>query len=109
VNIDPTSNRHGEIVAWDSLTDAEQKSGSWIKLPTHDENGQPVMARRQSLMERLHAQLASRDTREERIREMEAQMRLADATARPLTEQQIERLEVRRKAARDQSGGASRV
>jgi hypothetical protein len=53
VNIDPTSNRHGEIVQWDSLSEADQKSGQWIKLPTHDENGQPVMARRISLIEEI--------------------------------------------------------
>ena len=29
----------GEIKPWDSLTDEQQKSGEWIKLPTHDENG----------------------------------------------------------------------
>jgi hypothetical protein len=78
MNVDPTSKRQGEIVAWDSLTDAEQKSGSWLKLPTHDEDGKPVMARRLSPIEQLYTNFAAREalfpnfpTKEQQIRDLE--------------------------------------
>jgi hypothetical protein len=52
----------GEIRPWDSLTETQQKSGEWIKLPTHDENG-VAMARRDEgyMVKRLFADLPERD------------------------------------------------
>lgn len=53
MNVNPESERYGEIVAWDSLTEQEQKSGDWLKLPTHDENGEPMQARRKTGADRM--------------------------------------------------------
>ena len=67
MNIDPTSERYGEIVAWESLTDAEKRSGHWIKLPVTDENGEVVQARRQSLMEKFSDDLRERNATQSRV------------------------------------------
>lgn len=84
MNVDPTSNRYGEIVAWDSLSEADQQSGKWIKLPATDENGQPVMARRRSLIEELYGDRAPREIprdffapSEDRMRRIKAQIAAA--------------------------------
>jgi hypothetical protein len=51
MNVDPTSQRFTEVVAWNSLTEAEQKSGDWIQLP--DVSGEPARARKASLLDRF--------------------------------------------------------
>lgn len=33
MNVNPSSERFTEVVAWDSLTEAEKASGDWIQLP----------------------------------------------------------------------------
>ena len=42
----------GEIRRWDSLTEEQQQSGEWIKLPPHDLDGHH-MTRRRSLFDSL--------------------------------------------------------
>lgn len=41
----------GEIRPWAALSDEERKSGRWMPLPDKDENGQPISARRRSLLD----------------------------------------------------------
>jgi hypothetical protein len=64
MNVNPLSAEYGQIVPWDSLTDAQKQSGQWLKLPTHDENGEPVMAKHVPLdLDPLFATIAPKQSR----------------------------------------------
>ena len=53
MNVNPNSADYGKIVRWDSLTDEQRQSGEWILLPTHNEDGEPAMAKRKNPLDDL--------------------------------------------------------
>lgn len=96
MNVNPSSERYGQIVPWDSLSEAEQKSGDWIKLPTHDENGEPAQARKVSMIEKAFGrgneqeQLQRRAAAQERVRNemerLEARLKTMEPVAKAWNE-----------------------
>lgn len=61
----------GEIRPWDSLSDAEQRSGQWLKLPVHDENGERVYAKRRTPFDDQQEATAPEAFRERTRRDVE--------------------------------------
>ena len=55
MNVNPNSADYGKIVPWDSLTDEQRQSGDWILLPTHNEDGDPAMAKRKNPFDEVFA------------------------------------------------------
>jgi hypothetical protein len=86
MNVDPTSDRFCEVVAWDSLSDAEKKSGKWIELPPVIK-GEPAKARRRNGADILRECFGDEQRRIEGIQARINAMRPAtrfDALGRPV-------------------------
>ena len=73
----------GEIRPWDSLTEEQQKSGEWIKLPTHDENG-VAMAKHQPGAGILDQLFGPKGAAANRLPDALRQPRRFDATGKPV-------------------------
>jgi hypothetical protein len=52
MNVNPSSSRFTDVVAWDSLSKAEQESGDWILLPD-DLSRESGQARRKTELEKV--------------------------------------------------------